>query len=90
MIASWTDVEYHGWDWAVCITGILQFGLAWIIIGWAWSIWWGVRMYQDANNREKGGETLQQQHTNPEMPQSPSHTASVDVTAEETSIPIPN
>ena len=47
-----TDVTYPSWDWAVFITGILQFGLAWIIIGWAWSIWWGVRMYQDSQTRK--------------------------------------
>ena len=52
MIASWTDVEYRKWDWAVFITGILQFGLAWIIIGWAWSIWWGIRMYTEAQQRK--------------------------------------
>ena len=52
VIASWTDVTYPHWDWAVFITGILQFGLAWIIIGWAWSIWWGVRMYQDSQTRK--------------------------------------
>ena len=46
-------MEYPGWDWAVFLTGILQFGLAWIIIGWAWSIWWGVRILQDAQAREK-------------------------------------
>ncbi|KAK8796746.1 hypothetical protein WA588_000873 [Blastocystis sp. NMH] len=56
VISSWTDVEYHGWDWAVFITGILQFGLAWIIIGWAWSIWWGVRMFQDAQERKRKEE----------------------------------
>ena len=52
VIASWTDVEYRKWDWAVFITGILQFGLAWIIIGWAWSIWWGIRMYTEAQQRK--------------------------------------
>ena len=62
VIASWTDVEYHGWDWAVFITGILQFGLAWIIIGWAWSIWWGVRMFQDADAREKGVQEARQSY----------------------------
>ena len=62
VIASWTDVEYHGWDWAVIITGILQFGLAWIIIGWAWSIWWGIRMFQDADAREKGVQEARQSH----------------------------
>ena len=36
----------------MCITGIVQFGLAWIIIGWAWSIWWGIRMYTDAQARK--------------------------------------
>lgn len=58
MISSWTDVEYPGWDWAVFITGILQFGLAWIIIGWAWSIWWGVRMLQDAQARKTREQQL--------------------------------
>ena len=67
VIASWTDVEYEGWDWAVFITGIIQFGLAWIIIGWAWSIWWGVRMFQDAQERKKreeeAAETRTEEHT---------------------------
>ena len=67
MIASWTDVEYEGWDWAVFITGIIQFGLAWIIIGWAWSIWWGVRMFQEAQERKKreeeAAETRTEEHT---------------------------
>lgn len=55
-------MEYQGWDWAVFITGILQFGLAWIIIGWAWSIWWGVRMFQDAAKRqEQQQEALESQ-----------------------------
>ena len=36
--------------------GSIQFGLAWIIIGWAWSIWWGVRMFQDAQERKKREE----------------------------------
>lgn len=39
------------------ITGILQFGLAWIIIGWGWSIWWGVRMFQDAQTRKDREES---------------------------------
>lgn len=54
-------MEYRGWDWAVFITGLLQFGLGWIIIGWAWSIWWGVRMLQDAQQRkmrEEGQQTV--------------------------------
>ena len=56
VISSWTDVEYRGWDWAVFVTGLIQFGLAWIIIGWAWSIWWGVRMYADAQERKRREE----------------------------------
>lgn len=64
VIASWTDVTYPYWDWAVFITGILQFGLAWIIIGWAWSIWWGVRMYQDSQTRKKQEEEYHPPSTN--------------------------
>lgn len=63
VISSWTDVEYQGWDWAVFITGILQFGLAWIIIGWAWSIWWGVRMFQDAQERKRKEEQALEEGT---------------------------
>ena len=79
VIASWTDVEYHGWDWAVFITGILQFGLAWIIIGWAWSIWWGVRMFQDADARQKKQEALESQEQ--------VHDSTVHISAEEQQVP---
>ncbi len=79
VIASWTDVEYHGWDWAVFITGILQFGLAWIIIGWAWSIWWGVRMFQDADARQKKQEALESQEL--------VHDSTVHISAEEQQVP---
>ena len=58
-------MEYHGWDWAVFITGIIQFGLAWIIIGWAWSIWWGVRMLQDAQERKRKEEQALEERTAP-------------------------
>ena len=54
-------MEYPKWDWAVFLTGLLQFGLGWVVIGWAWSIWWGVRMFQDAQSR-KEREQSQQHH----------------------------
>ena len=72
-------MEYHGWDWAVFITGILQFGLAWIIIGWAWSIWWGVRMFQDADARQKKQEALESQEQ--------VHDSTVHISAEEQQVP---
>ena len=72
-------MEYHGWDWAVFITGILQFGLAWIIIGWAWSIWWGVRMFQDADARQKKQEALESQEL--------VHDSTVHISAEEQQVP---
>lgn len=82
MISSWTDVEYPGWDWAVFITGILQFGLAWIIIGWAWSIWWGVRMLQDAQARKVREQQIASVVVPPSMDSSePSHIESTGVSS---------
>lgn len=31
------------------IIGVIQFLTCWFILGWIWSVWWGILIYQKAN-----------------------------------------
>lgn len=31
------------------IVGLLQLFTVWLVIGWVWSIWWGILIYQKAS-----------------------------------------
>lgn len=45
MIAACTEKESTKTDWSVLLCGLLQFVLGYLIVGWIWSIIWGVKIY---------------------------------------------
>ena len=45
MISACTDREQDQTDCAVFFCGVAQFILGFILIGWVWSLFWGVKIY---------------------------------------------
>ena len=46
MIAACIEREREKCDWKVFVTGVLQMITGVFILGWIWSIVWGVQIYQ--------------------------------------------
>ena len=66
MISACTEKESTKTDCSVLLCGVLQFFLGYLIVGWIWSIIWGVKIYSKSQIKVRVVNTSNDENANQE------------------------
>lgn len=66
MISACTEKESTKTDWSIILCGVLQFILGYLIVGWIWSIIWGVKIYSKSQIKVRVVNTSNDENANQE------------------------